>query len=94
MKKLTKKEQDLANNNIKIAYNQNMYYEDDDNNITIEVNEVTSCFIDYKLIYCLHIEADNKDIFINFDAKELLTCLNKRVINELKENLKEQIDNL
>ena len=95
-KKIKKQEQIIVNDqtNNKIAYNWNMYHEDNDHNITIDIEEVSSCFIDEKLIYCMHIEADNKDIFINFNAKELLTCLNKRVINELKENLKEQIDNL
>jgi hypothetical protein len=39
-------------------------------------------------------QADNKQISITFDAKELLSCLNKNTINELKENLKNEIDNL
>lgn len=95
MKKLTKKEQDLANNliNNKIAYNCNMCYEEN-NNIHLDIEEIDSSYIIDKTYFGLHITADNKDIFIHINAKELLTCLSTKRILELKENLKIEIDNL
>jgi hypothetical protein len=76
------------------APNLNMFCEDNNNTIFIEINQIESCYIDNKTNYSIQITADNKQISLTFDAKELLSCLNKNTINELKENLKQQIDNL
>jgi hypothetical protein len=76
------------------APNLNMFCEDNNNTIFIEINQIDSCYIDNKTNYSIQITADNKQISLTFDAKELLSCLNKNTINELKENLKQQIDNL
>jgi hypothetical protein len=65
----------------------------EDNHIFIEVNEIDSCYID-KTNFCIQITADNYFIGFRFDAKELLCCLNKNSILELKEILKNEIDNL
>lgn len=74
------------------APNNNMYCKED-NHIFIEINEIDSCYID-KTNFNIQITADNHFIGFTFDAKELLSILNKNAINQLKENLKEQIDNL
>lgn len=76
------------------APNQNVFFKDTENNIEIEINEIDSCFINNKTNFSIQISADNMLISLTFDAKELLSCLNKNTINELKENLKQQIDNL
>ena len=74
------------------APNRNMYSKED-NHLFIEINEIDSCYID-KTTFAIQITADNHSIAFYFDAKELLNCLNKLTILQLKENLKEQIDNL
>lgn len=77
------------------SYNCNMFYEDKENNITqIEVNEVECCFIDRQVNFTMQILAEKKEIYLTFSAKELLSCLNKLIILQLKENLKIEIDNL
>jgi hypothetical protein len=76
------------------APNRNMFCEDNNNTIFIEINEIDVSYIDNKTNWNIQITADNKQISLSFDGKELLSCLNKHTINELKENLKQQIDNL
>ena len=74
------------------APNRNMYSKED-NHLFIEINEIDSCYID-KTTFAIQITADNHSIAVYFDGKELLNCLNKRVILELKENLINEINNL
>lgn len=83
----------ISNTSADYSYNCNMFYTDDDINFIV-INDVACCYIDNKTNFTMQILVENKEFFLTFTAKELLMCLNKNTINELKENLKQQIDNL
>lgn len=77
-----------------IRYNNfNTIYQDS-KKIDIEIYNIDSVYINAENNFGICIEVENLNIFLTFDAKELLSCLNKKTINELKEKLKAQIDNL
>ena len=75
------------------SYTGNFIFEEN-NIITLSISSIDCCYIDNKINFTMQILAEKKEIFLTFDAKELLMCLSKNTINELKENLKTQIDNL
>ena len=74
------------------AQNRN-FLSEDENVIFIEINDIDTCYID-KTSFNMQLTAEKKQIILNFEAKELLSCLNKNIINDLKENLKNEIENL
>jgi hypothetical protein len=70
------------------------------NTLTVIENKT---YLDIENIECMYVNdtyfnvqvfVDDKEFWLSFEAKELLEVLNKRTINELKENLIAIIDSL